>query len=65
MSDASRLASSQYLLDGSFVSGSVATPEGFDSNGPAAFICELLDGVKPRIYPLRESLAQCVSYVWF
>jgi len=38
MADASRLASSQYLLDGSFVSGSIATPEGFDGCGPPASV---------------------------
>ena len=37
MSDASRLAASQYLLDGRFVPGSIATPEGFDGSGPYSF----------------------------
>ena len=42
MSDASRLASSQYLLDEGFVSGSIATSEGFSGRGPLAFVgCSL------------------------
>ena len=32
MSDACRLAASQYLLDGRFVPGGIATPEGFDGS---------------------------------
>ncbi len=37
MPGASRLATSQYLLDGSFVPGGIATSEGFDGGGPPAF----------------------------
>ena len=37
MSDASRFAASQYLLDGRFVPGGIATPEGFDGGGPYSF----------------------------
>ena len=37
MADASRLATGQYLLDGSFVPVGITTPEGFDGGGPPTF----------------------------
>ena len=37
MSDASRLAASQYLLDGRFVPGGIAAPKRFDSGEPYSF----------------------------
>ncbi len=37
MSDASRFADNQYLLDGRFVPGGIASPEGFDGSGPYSF----------------------------
>ena len=37
MSDAPRFAASQYLLDGRFVPGGIATLEGFDGSGPYSF----------------------------
>jgi hypothetical protein len=45
MSDASRLVASQYLLDGRFVPGGIATQEGIDGCGPSAFgACMLVEG---------------------
>ncbi len=37
MSDPSWFAASQYLLDGRFVPGGIATPEGFDGGGSHSF----------------------------
>jgi hypothetical protein len=37
MADASRLATGQSFLDGSFVPGGIATPEGFDGGGQPTF----------------------------
>ncbi len=37
MFDASRLAASQYLLDGRFVPLGIATPEGFYGGGPYSY----------------------------
>jgi hypothetical protein len=37
MSDASRFAASQYLLDERFVPGGIAASEGFDGSGPFSF----------------------------
>ena len=37
VSDASRLGASQYVMNARFVSGGIATPEGFDGCDPAAF----------------------------
>jgi hypothetical protein len=37
MTDVSRLVASQYLLDGRFVPGGIASPKGFDGCGPYAF----------------------------
>ena len=37
MSEAPWFAASQDLLDGRFVPGGIATPEGFDGGGPYSF----------------------------
>ena len=56
MSDASRLATSQYPLDGSFDSGGIATPKGFDGGDPPAF-----GGCSPA-WGLRFSLSGVVQH---
>ena len=60
MPGASRLAASQYVLDGRFVPWGIATPEGFYGGGPYSFGCPRGVLLFPLARTFKNMMVRCV-----